>query len=192
MVLIPPWTQTPFQLGLVSSIFFLSSPEQLTRVTFTVSAYPIGLPESCPNSLPELHPRALPDRIKSLPGLIRSYPAELPYSILLPIRLQLTRPYTVLPGRIILPDLFPVGIMPTRSYLATLPDFLTQPGNTSLHLTTYPTLPNHHTRPGTLQLDSPETSSSASHLDFGLFWPIMHQDSSGNPKPTQVTLKQSG
>jgi hypothetical protein len=35
----------------------------------------------------------------------------------------------------------------------------------------------------------PKTSSSAYHLDLCLFWPIMHQDSSGNHKPTWVTLK---
>jgi hypothetical protein len=54
-VLIPLWTRTPFQFGLVSSIFFLSSPRQLTRVTFSLSAYSIGLLESRSNSLPELH-----------------------------------------------------------------------------------------------------------------------------------------
>jgi hypothetical protein len=60
-VLISLLTQTPFQFRLVSSIFFLSSPEQLTRVTFTLSSYPIGLPESCMKSLPELHSSALPE-----------------------------------------------------------------------------------------------------------------------------------
>jgi hypothetical protein len=33
-----------------------------------------------------------------------TYPTELPYLILLPIRLLLTRPYTVLPGQITLPN----------------------------------------------------------------------------------------
>jgi hypothetical protein len=51
-VLILPFTWTPFQFGLVSSIFFLSSPKQLTRVTFTLSAYPI-LPDRLTRILPE-------------------------------------------------------------------------------------------------------------------------------------------
>jgi hypothetical protein len=38
-VLIPLWTQDPSQFGLVSPIFFFNSSEQLTRVTFTLSAY---------------------------------------------------------------------------------------------------------------------------------------------------------
>jgi hypothetical protein len=75
---------------------------------------------------------------------------------LFPIRLQSTRPYTILPGRITLPDHFPIGLLPTRLYPATLPDFLTRSSNTSLHPTAYPALPNHLTRLGTLQLASPE------------------------------------
>jgi hypothetical protein len=39
-----------------------------------------------------------------LTGLIRSYPTELRYPILLPIGLLLTQPYTILPGRITLLD----------------------------------------------------------------------------------------
>jgi hypothetical protein len=61
-----------------------------------------------------------------------------------------------LPGRITLPDLFPIRLLPTRSYLATLPNFLTRLGNTSLPPTAYPTLLNHLSRPGTLQLTLPE------------------------------------
>jgi hypothetical protein len=156
-VLIPLWTRTPSQFKLVSSIFFFNSSGQLTWVTFTLSAYLIGLPESRPNSLPELHLSALPkpypitsmltrpytfipgritlpnsspdqtstypalhDLTRSnyltqsfsrsdfyLPGLTRSYSAGLPYPILLPVGLLLTRPYTVLPGRITLPDRSP-------------------------------------------------------------------------------------
>jgi hypothetical protein len=33
----------------------------------------------------------------------------------------------------------------------------------------------------------PKTSSSASHLDLGLFRSIMHQDRLDNPKPTRIT-----
>jgi hypothetical protein len=77
-----------------------------------------------------------------LPGLICSYPTESCYHILLSIGLLLTWPYTVLPGRITLPDPFPIGFLPTRSYPATLLDFLTRPGNTSLHPAAYPALPN--------------------------------------------------
>jgi hypothetical protein len=115
-VLIPLWTQTPFQFRLVSSIFFFSSPGQRTPITSTLSTYPI------------------------LP----------------PIGLLLIRPYTFIPGQITLPNLFPIKLLPTQSYPATLPAFLTRSGNTSLHSTTYPALPNHLTRPGTLQLASPK------------------------------------
>jgi hypothetical protein len=136
-VLIPFWTRTPSQFGLASSIFFLSSPGQLTRVTFTLLAYPnlarIAYPifiRAPYLSLTRWH--------QCLPGLVCSYPAKLPYPILLPIRLLLTRSYTVLPSRI------------------NLPDVLTRSGKTSLHPTAYPTLSNHLTQQGTLQLASPE------------------------------------
>jgi hypothetical protein len=56
-------------------------------------------------SLTRLHQRLL--------GLIRSYPVELPYPILLSIGLLLTRPYKVLPSRITLLDPFPIGLLPT-------------------------------------------------------------------------------
>jgi hypothetical protein len=42
-VLIPFWTRTPSQFGIISSIFFLNSFEQVTWVTFTLSAYLISL-----------------------------------------------------------------------------------------------------------------------------------------------------
>jgi hypothetical protein len=155
--LIPLWTPTTFQFRHVSSIFFLSSPEQLTRVTFTLSAHPVGLPESHPNSLSELHLRALPE----------------PY----PIASIITRPYTFIPGQITLPNSSPDqtstysalhGLTRQnylnrsfsnrtsayRLYMATLPNFLTRPGNTLLHPTAYPALPNHLAQPGTLQLAS--------------------------------------
>jgi hypothetical protein len=166
-VLIPFWTQTPSQFGLVSSIFFLNSSGQLTRVTFTLSAYPIGLLESCQNSLFELHLSALPDHINAypalyvhtqlnylswffsrldfyLPDLIWSYPAELPYPTPLLIRLLLTRPYIVLPSRITLPDSSPNQ---TSTYLAlhvlTRLNYLTRslPDRTSAN----PTVPSYLT-----------------------------------------------
>jgi hypothetical protein len=51
-VLISPWTWTPFQFKLVSSISFLSSPGHLTQVTSTLSAYPI-LPDRLTQISPE-------------------------------------------------------------------------------------------------------------------------------------------
>jgi hypothetical protein len=124
------WTHTPLQFGPTSSIFYLSLPEQLTWVTFTLSAYQIGLPESCPDSLLDPHPNALYDRINVysalyvhtwsnhliqffsrsdfyLPDFTRSYPTELPYPIFswsdfyLPDRTRPPYP-TSLPGRVIL------------------------------------------------------------------------------------------
>jgi hypothetical protein len=160
-VLIPLWTQTSSQFGLVSSILFLNSSGQLTQVTFTLSPYPIS-PDRLTRFSPEQLTRtplehltwALPDCINAYPalyvhtwpnyltrffsqsgfyslGLTWSYPAELPYPILLLI-----------------------GLLLTWSYPATLPNFLTQPGNTSLHPTAYPTLPNHLTRPGTPKIST--------------------------------------
>jgi hypothetical protein len=157
----------------------LNLPE-LIQTTYPGNLYPLGLPDLTRSAYPNLvritylsstrapYP-SLTQLHQCLPGLICSYPAELHYPILLPIGLLLTCPYTVLPGRI------------------TLPNFLTQPGNTLPHSFAYPALPNHLTRPGTLK-----TSSSAYHLDLGLFSLIMHQYSSGNPKPTRITLKQLG
>jgi hypothetical protein len=68
-VLIPFWTWTPSQFGLVSSTFLLSSRGQLNRLTFTLSAYPIDLPESHPSGLSDHHPSALPDHINAYPAL---------------------------------------------------------------------------------------------------------------------------
>jgi hypothetical protein len=56
--LTPLWTRTTLQFGSASSIFFLRLPRQLTQVTFTLSAYPIGLPKSRSDSLPNPHPTA--------------------------------------------------------------------------------------------------------------------------------------
>jgi hypothetical protein len=154
-VLIPLWTRIASEFGLVSSIFFLNSSGQLTWVTSTVSAYLNLARTAYLNSTQVTYP-SLTRSHQCLPGLIHSYPVELSYLILLPIELLLTWPYTVLPGRVTLPNLFLIRLLPTRSYPATLPNFLTQPGNTSLHPTAYPALPNHLTWSGTLQLTSPK------------------------------------
>jgi hypothetical protein len=81
-VLILLWTRTPSQFGLVSSIFFLNSSRQ-----YPGNLYPIDLPKSRPNSLPKLH----------LSALLEPYP----------IASMLTRPYTLIPDRITLPDSSP-------------------------------------------------------------------------------------
>jgi hypothetical protein len=94
-VFIPFWALTP------------SLSRELTRVTFTLSAYPFSpdrLTRISPEQLTQTPPECLTRSHQCLPSLIRSYPAKLPYPILLPIRLLLTWPYTVLPGRITLPD----------------------------------------------------------------------------------------
>jgi hypothetical protein len=137
--LIPLWPWTPSQFGLVSSIFFLSSPGQLTRVTFTLTrtTYLIFI------RAPYLN---LTWSHQCLPSLIRPYSALYAH----------TRPYTILPDQITLPNLFLIGLLPTRSYPATKPDFLARPDNTSLHPTAYLALPNHLAWSGTLQLASPK------------------------------------
>jgi hypothetical protein len=123
--LIPLWTWTPLQFGPASSIFFSSLPEQLTRVTFTLSAYPIGLPESRPDNLPDPHPNVLFE----------------PYSI----ASMFIRPYMFIPGWITLPNSSPDQ---TSTYPAlhglTRPNYLNQsfPDRTSA----YPIVPGHLTR----------------------------------------------
>jgi hypothetical protein len=169
----------------------LRSLEQLTEVIFTLSAYPNLARTGYPIFIQAPYP-SLTQLHQCLRGLIRPYLAESPYPILLLIRLLLIWPYTVLPCRVTLPDLFLIRLLPIRSYPATVPKFIAWPGNTSLHPTAYPALPDHLAQLGTLQLASPKNSSSASHLDLCLFWPIMHQDSLGNPKPIRVTLKHPG
>jgi hypothetical protein len=193
-VLIPPWTRTTFQFRLVSSIFFLSSPGKLTRVTFTQSTYPTlpdWLTRISPKHLTQTSPecliRALPDRINAypalyvhtrpnwlnrffsrldfyLPGLTRSYPAELPYPIF-------SRSDFCLPYR-------------------TRPPYPTSLSNrVTLRCTRLLTRPHPITLPDRVPFNwpHPKTLSSVSHVDLGLFWPIMHQDSSGNLKPTRAT-----
>jgi hypothetical protein len=120
--LISLWTRTPLHFGPASSIFFLSLPEQHTRVTFTVPAYPIGLPESRPDSLPNPHLNALSE----------------PY----PITSMFIRPYMFIPDRISLPDSSPdwTFTYPTIHGL-TQSNFLTRSflGQTSA----YPIVPDH-------------------------------------------------
>jgi hypothetical protein len=177
---------------------FLNLLLEFTRTSYLGNLYPIGLPDLTRSAYLNLTRTAYlnftqapyPSLTRSyqyLPGLICSYPAELPYPILLPIRLLLTRPYMVLPGRITLLGLFPIGLLPIRSYPATLPDRVT------LHCTRLLIQPYPITLPSRVPFNWPhsKTSSSASHLDLGLFWSIMLQNSSGNPKPTRVTLNQS-
>jgi hypothetical protein len=78
-------------------------------------------------------------------SLTRSYPAELPYPILPPI-----------------------GLLPTKSYPATLPDFLTwRVTLRSTRLLTHPYLVTLSSR-APFNWPHPKTSSSASHLDIGL------------------------
>jgi hypothetical protein len=155
-------------------------------------AYSIGLPQSRLNSLPQLHPSALPE----------------PY----PVASMFTWPYTFIPSRITLPDSSPEWI---STYPAlhgrTRPNYLTRsdfclpnhtrppyptslPGQVTLHCIRLLIQPYPITLPGWVPFNwsHPKTSSSASHLDLGLFWPIMHHDSLGNPKPTRVTMKQLG
>jgi hypothetical protein len=109
-VLIPLWTQIPSQFRLVSSILFLNSSGQLTQVTFTLSAYPIA-PDQLTRILPEQLTRTPAEHLtrshQCLPGITCSYPAKLAYPILLPIGLQITRPYTILPDQITLPNSSP-------------------------------------------------------------------------------------
>jgi hypothetical protein len=110
MVLIPLWTQTPSQFGLVSSILFMNSFRQLTRVTFTLWSYlisPDWLTRISSQQLTQTPPERLTRSHQCLPRHICSYPAELPYPILLLIGLLLTWPYMVLRGRTTIPNSSP-------------------------------------------------------------------------------------
>jgi hypothetical protein len=130
-VLIPLWTWTPLQFGHVSSIFFLTLLGQLTRVIFTLSTYPIDLPKSCPDSLPDPHTNALSE----------------PY----PIASMFIQSYMFIPGRIILPD---SSRDRTSTYPAlhglTWPNYLTRPFpcRTSAYPIIPATLPDSLTRSG--------------------------------------------
>jgi hypothetical protein len=159
--MIPLWTQNPLQFGPASSIFFLSLLRQLTRVTFTLSAYlnlirtTYPILTRAPYPITSMFTRPYNWLTRSYPiSLLESHPNTLPEPY--PITSMFTWPYMFIPGRITLPDHFPVRLPPTRLYLDTLPSFMTRSGNTSLHSTAYPALPNHLIRPGTLQLTSPE------------------------------------
>jgi hypothetical protein len=71
--LIPFWTWTPSEFRLVSSIFSLSSPRQLTQVTLTLSAYPI-LPIRLTRISPEqLIQTSFECLTRALPGRINAY-----------------------------------------------------------------------------------------------------------------------
>jgi hypothetical protein len=143
-------------------------------------AYPNFIRAPYP-SLTQLH--------QCLPSLIHSCLAELPYPILLPIRLLLTRPYMVLTDRITYLIFsrsdFHIPDRTRPPYPTSLPSWVT------LRCIQLLTQPYPITFPGWLPFNWPhlKTSSSASNPDLCLFWMIMHQDSSGNPKPTFVTLK---
>jgi hypothetical protein len=102
-----------------------------------------------------------------LPDLIRSCPAELPYSI-------------SSQSDFCLPD------HTWPPYSTFLPDRVTL-CCTQLLTRPYPITIAHRV---CLNWPHLKTSSSAFHLDLGLLCPIMHQDRSSNPKPTRVTLKQ--
>jgi hypothetical protein len=168
---------------------FLNLLLEFTRTTYPGNLHPIGLPESRPNSLSDLHPSALLDRINAYPalyshtwlnhltrffsrsnfylhGLTRSYPTGLPYLIF-------PRSDFFLPDR-------------------TWPPYLTSlPGQVTIRCTQLLIRPYPIALPSRVPFNWPhsKTSSSASNLDLCLFWQLMHQDSSGNPKPTRVTLK---
>jgi hypothetical protein len=142
-VLIPLSTQTPLQFRPASSIFFLSLPRQLTRVTFTLSAYLIDLPESCPDSLPDPYLNALSE----------------PY----PISSMFIRPYMFIPGRITLPDSSPDR---TSTHLAihglTQPNYLTR--SFISRTSSYPIVPYHLNRlpyPAGLPSDAHSIKSSS-------------------------------
>jgi hypothetical protein len=123
-VLIPLWTRTPFHFRLACSIFFLSSPGQLTRVTFTLSASDLTR-----LAYPNLSRTAYPNIVWA------------PY----PIASMLTRPYMLIPDRITLPDSSPDQ---TSTYPAlhslTHPNYLTR--SFSDWTSAYPIQPSHLTQ----------------------------------------------
>jgi hypothetical protein len=141
--------------SIVIQTCFLNLLLEFTRTTYRGNLHPIGLPDLTRSTYQNLartsyltfiqapYP-SLTQLHQCLPGLIRPYSAESPYPILLPTKILLTWPYTVLPGRITSPNR-------TSAYLI-IPGFLSRPGNASLHPTAYSALPNQLARPGTLQL----------------------------------------
>jgi hypothetical protein len=155
---------------LVLHIFVL--PDLLTLVfTRPGNSLPDFLPERLPRFLPEIVPNSLPESLpETSPELLpEPYPSVLPdtspESLLEPYLSMVPK---ISPERLLelYPDTYPIRL--TRPYPIT---FLGQvPFNWPY----------------------PKTSTSASHLDLGLFRPIMHHDCSNNPKPTWITLKQPG
>jgi hypothetical protein len=149
-VLSPLWTQTPLQFGPASSIFFLCLPRQLTWVTFTLSAYPIGLPESHLNSLPNPHPSTISEPYPITSMFTRPYnrltrsaylnTARTPYP-------SLTWSHQCLPGLICSYPvespyliLLPIGLLLTQPY-KVLPSRITLPDLFPVRL-----LPTDHTQ----------------------------------------------
>jgi hypothetical protein len=117
---------------------FLNLLLEFTRTTYSGNIYRIGLPDWLTRislgQLTQSSPECLIRLQQCLSGLICSYLTESPYPILLPIGLLLTRPYTVLPNQISLPDPFSVRLLPTRLYPTTLSDFLTRPDYPPMHI----------------------------------------------------------
>jgi hypothetical protein len=173
-------TQTPLQFRPAFSIFFLSLPGQLTQVTFTLSAY-LNLARTTYPILTRASYLSLIRSHQCLPVLVISLPKSCPNTLSepYPITSMFTQTDMFIPSRITVPDSSPdrTSTYPTlhgltrpnyltrsfpgrtstyRSYPATLPAFLTRPGNTLLHPTAYLALPNQLIRPGTLQLTSLE------------------------------------
>jgi hypothetical protein len=114
-VLTPLWTWTPLQFGPASSIFFLSLPIQLTR------------------SSPECVIRALSDDINVYLALYVHTRTN--YFTRFFSRSDLYLPdHTRSPYPTSLSDPFLIGLLTTRSYPATLPDFLTRLGYPLMHI----------------------------------------------------------
>jgi hypothetical protein len=167
---------------------FLNLLLEFTRTTYSGNLHPFGLPDLTWSAYPNLARITYPIFIRAsypsltglhqcLLGLIRPYPVESPYPILLPIRLLLIWPYTVLPDRITLPNFFWSDFcLPDR----TRPPYPTSlPGRVTLRCTQLLTRPYLITLPDRVPFNwpHPKTSSLASHLNLCLFWLIMHQDS---------------
>jgi hypothetical protein len=146
--------------------------------------YPSHLPESYPTVLPNALLESLPEPYPSMsPKILPEHLLEF-YPDTYPIRL--TQPYPIAyPAELPYPTFSRLDFcLPDR----TRPPYLTSlPGRETLHC---PRLLTQHypvTFLGWIPFNWPylKSSSSASHLDLGLFQPIMHQDCSDNPKPTR-------
>jgi hypothetical protein len=98
---------------------FLNLLLEFSRTIYPGNLHPIGLPNLTRSTNPNLTRTVYPN------FTLAPYPVALPYPILHPIGLLLAQPYRVLPGQITLPDVFPIRLLPIRSYPATLPDRVT-------------------------------------------------------------------